>query len=586
MGDYTISDIYQGGYSSLKSDYGNLFTGYRTPINKIGVSTDARTASILKEVSDKLTPGQKVIELSLISPENLEAVPKQELEEVKRLSQLTGVDVTVHGPLIDASGVTDRGFTESNREVSERKILYTVEKSHEINPNGNIPVTFHTSNRLPGAVYRKEKDANGKEIEVIDQMPIVNQETGQMNLAKRDVKFYAGRNLGKGEIRDVYKQLEEMNNTEWENALQQMIIPKEHADKILRETEPIISQIALKEKKGIVLTPEDMQIKSRYENAEEQIKDMYSHLQTLFNRAYKYGTEEKREGLKKISKEFGKRLGEAHNRNQSSFAMQKLMEDLRPLNPEIYKPAETFALEKSAQSFGNAAFAAYDKFKDKSPIISIENPPAGFGLSRAEDVKKMVEGSRKQFIMKATEKGMSASDAKKQAEKLIGVTWDVGHINQLRQFGFTSEEIIKEAEKVAPFLKHVHLSDNFGMENVELPMGMGNVDFKEVMDALRKKGGKVDDVRQIVEAAHWWQFQKTSPIGPTFEALGSPFYSGTAPYWNQAVGLTQGYFGGYGGMLPPINYETFGAGFSNLPAELGGQRQQRGGSRMGGTPME
>jgi hypothetical protein len=57
------------------------------------------------------------------------------------------------------------------------------------------------------------------------------------------------------------------------------------------------------------------------------------------------------------------------------------------------------------------------------------------------------------------------------------------------------------------------------------------------------------------------------------------------PYWNQAVG-TQGYFSGYGQMLPQINYESVGSGFSNLPAELGGQRQTGGKSRMSGSPME
>ena len=59
-----------------------------------------------------------------------------------------------------------------------------------------------------------------------------------------------------------------------------------------------------------------------------------------------------------------------------------------------------------------------------------------------------------------------------------------------------------------------------------------------------------------------------------------------APYWNQSVGLQQGYFGGYGQILPTINYETFGAGFSSLPQELGGQRQTGQGSRMSGKPLE
>jgi len=39
-------------------------------------------------------------------------------------------------------------------------------------------------------------------------------------------------------------------------------------------------------------------------------------------------------------------------------------------------------------------------------------------------------------------------------------------------------------------------------------------------------------------------------------------------------------------MLPQVNYETFGAGFSRLPAELGGQFPGAQGSRMSGRPME
>ena len=87
VGDSTISDIYQGGYSSLNSDYGSLFTGYRVEnTSTIGLSTDPRTANILKEFSDKIAPGQKGIELSLIQPEILEAIPKQHLEEINRMA--------------------------------------------------------------------------------------------------------------------------------------------------------------------------------------------------------------------------------------------------------------------------------------------------------------------------------------------------------------------------------------------------------------------------------------------------------------------------------------------------------------------
>ena len=598
--DYKIENIYQGGYSSLNPEGGEIFTGYRGTVNKLGISTDPRTANILKEVSEKIAPGQKVIELSMITPETIEAIPKQHLKEVNRLAKLTGVDVTVHGPLMDASGVTQQGFDEQQRKIAETKMIHFLERSHEINPDGNSPVTFHTANQLPGARYSKTEEGG----EITEFMPVVNQETGQISGVKREIKIQPYTQIkDNGEIKiineikekewSVNRQIKNMNSTSWDKELQELIIPKEHADRIIAETAPLLDPI-LKEMQSKNINPKNLtdeqksilsKYSSRYKNAQEQLSDIRSHLNTLFGKAYKYGSEEDKAILKDAAKDFGENLTKnGGNIVQQSNALQGFMESLRQVEPEVFKSAEKYALEKSHETFGNAAWASYKKFGDKSPIITIENPPAGFGLSRGKDLKDMVEGAREQFVKRAAEKGMSESAAKSQAEKLIGVTWDVGHINQLRQFGFEGKDIIKEAEKIAPLLKHVHLSDNFGMENTELPMGMGNVDLKEVMEKLGKKG---EDARKIVEAAHWWQFQQTSPIGVTMEALGSPLYSmGMSPYWNQVAGFQQGYFGGYGMMLPQINYETFGAGFSNLPTELGGQRQGGAGGRMSGRPME
>jgi hypothetical protein len=64
------------------------------------------------------------------------------------------------------------------------------------------------------------------------------------------------------------------------------------------------------------------------------------------------------------------------------------------------------------------------------------------------------------------------------------------------------------------------------------------------------------------------------------------YSTGPGPYWNQSIGLHQDYLGGYGQILPDINFQTFGAGFSQLPMELGGQRPGAQGSRMSGNPME
>lgn len=587
-GGYKIENIYLGGYSGLDSNYGDSFTGYRAETAKIGISTDPRTANVLKEISDKLAPGQKTVELSLVSPEMLDIIPKQHLKEVNRLSKLTGVDVTVHGPLIDASGVSRQGFDETQREIAERKIIHAINRSHEINPNGNIPVTFHTANELPGARWTKTKE--GEEFK--NFMPVVNQETGQVTAVKREEKFYP--HSKEKEIRTVEREVDSMNNTEWLNSLTSIEQYRKNADDLMAEPFAKLAPVIEKASKGekIELTPEQRVAFNQLQRANIFLNNVESAFNSLYNKAYKYSDHLQKKKLQEISdkwmegiekmKESKNIFGLPFQKSQHLSNALSMMEGISA--PEVFKPAEEYALEKSKVTFGNAAWESYKKYGDKSPIISIENPPAGFGLSRAEDMKVMIEGAREKFVENAVKNGMGKDAARREAEKLIGATWDVGHINQLRQFGFTGKDIIGEAKKIAPFVKHVHLSDNFGNENVEIPMGMGNVDLKEVMKELGEGGEKA---RKIVEAAHWWQHTQSSPVGVTLEALGSPLYSmNMGPYWNQSVGFQQGYFGGYGQFLPSINYETFGAGFSTLPAELGGQRAGGGGSRMSGRPME
>jgi len=296
---------------------------------------------------------------------------------------------------------------------------------------------------------------------------------------------------------------------------------------------------------------------------------------------------------KKIQKDFAELEKEKEEEKRVEIMRRVIDNGLKTINqvsaPEIYKPLNEYAMEKTVDSFSNTALHGYKKFKETAPIISIENPPAGMGFSTGDDLRKLVEDSRNKFVEKAVQQGiLSESQARKQAEKLIGVTWDVGHINMLRKKGWSGEDIVKETEKVAKLVKHIHLSDNFGLEHTELPMGMGNVPIKEIMEKLGKEGF---EAKKIIEAGNWWQHfseqGKISPFQASLEGLGSPIYSGVSgPYWAQASAFSEGYSGGFGMMLPQVNYQTFGAGFSRLPTELGGQMPGAQGSRVSGNPME
>ena len=627
MADYSIKEIYQGGYSSLDSNYGNKIVGnIKTNAGSFALTTDPRNANFLQEVSTKLQSGVQEIEVEAVSPQVFDSVPQQHLKEINRLSKLTGVGISMHGPVIDTAGINQQGYSELNREASERVIINSLMRGHDLNPKGNIKVNFHSAEGIPGSELEMTKEGPKYK-----KLLAVNRDSGKMAPLEVEKKYYPDMKKRKPGITQEYiEKLEEagtlkesdvytdislkegkkytpekriaiLNDSEWDNSINQLFFNKERADEILEKNRVLIQHIAPDieagkiDRKTLSQIPEQREAFDHYRNAKTYLDDVHQQIYSLFSKAYEYGSDKQKEALQSISGGFKKALEKDKSIFGQTKAMNELLHGLKnsQLAPEMYVPIEQFAAEKSSKTYGNAAFEAYKKFKDTSPVVLIENPPAGFALSSGKDLKNLIIKSREQFMERAQaskEEGgleLSKGDAKKQADKLIGATWDVGHINMMRKMGYTEKDIIKETENIADLVKHVHLSDNFGLEHTELPMGMGNVPLKGMLEALKKEGVDVENITKVIEAGNWFQHFKTPPVQESLEAFGTPIYamSGGGPTWNQSIGLQQGYFSGYGEMLPSINYNTFGAGFSRLPSELGGQ-QQGGGNRMSGAPME
>ncbi len=627
---------YQGGWNSLDPEkaYSNDFTGYRANASMLGITTDPRSANIVKEASAKLSSGIQHIELALVSPELFDSIPKQQLKEIHELSKITGTEVSVHGPVIDSAGFTQQGFSEVNRETAERKIAEFIVRSQQVNPDGNVPVVFHSAEGISGSEWKTLGDDKKGEARTAKRLIAVSRDDGKMTAMEEERRFYpdgkeykegiiegyqSGRiseerfkrmspkekydftPLKEGKIYTPERNLKIANTSDWDNKISALIFNKERADEILQNNSVQIAAFnKAREDPNSGLTEANMtetqkRINNHYENARAYLEDTGMQLNSLFSKAYKYGNPEQKRHLEELGNKYGKILEDVGETPEGqSQAMQFLIRNLKTpkLAPEMFVPIEDFATEKSAQTFGNAAFKAFKQYGDKTPIIAIENPPAGFGLSTGEDLRNLVKASREKMADNLVkEEGMNKRQAEKTAEKFIGATWDVGHINMLRKQGFNEEDIIKESEKIAPYVKHVHLSDNFGFEHTELPMGMGNVPMKEIMEKLGQKGF---EAKKVIEAGTWWQHFQTNPFKESLEGMGVPIYASGSPqatvsgmpYWNQALGFYQSYGEGFGRMLPGINYQMFGAGFSQLPSHLGGDAQGGQGGRMSGKPME
>jgi len=600
--------FYPGASYPLEPSYGELFTGYHVPFSEIGAPTSIQTANQIQEVTNLLSQGGKTIELQPIQPEVFDAIPKQHFKEINRLTKLTGTETTVHAPMIDPSGFTKEGWSEAERQEAERQLKSVVERSHELSPDGNIPITIHAS-AIPGTEYSKPtekmkedykrqfkeyygREAEEKEIKHLDESQIiaVNQETGQLVPIKREEKFYP--DFPGGKIYTPEENLEIINRSEWHQKLSQLAFYKQRGDEILRDSLPLIAPkieaIGAGKIKVDDLSPQEKAAYHQVRIANTFMSNVLMTLNSIYNEAYKFSDPEQKKKVLEDTEKFREALGKKGETNiiivsKQSEAVSRFIEELGKIQPKLYKKVEDFAVDKSAQTLGNTAFEAYKNYGDKSPIISIENLYPGMAFSKSEELKKLVEGAREKFVEKAKKQGMSTSEAQDAAKKLIGVTWDVGHLNMLRKAGYNEEEIRKETEKIAKFVKHVHLTDNFGFTDSHLPPGMGNVPIKKILEELEKAGFKG---KKIIEAGGFVQHFKVSPASYILEAMGSPLYSMMAqPYWNQITSTYGRYFALPSAYLPEQHFSIYGSSFSTLPVELGGQMAGKQ-SRMTGTPME
>ena len=595
--------FYQGTPYSLDSEYGEIFTGYRIPAGELGATTSIQTANQIKEVSNLLNQGIKNVEVSMTELQVLEMIPKQHTKEINRLSKLTGTETSLHAPVIDPSGFTQQGWNETFQKEAENQISSVVERGHELNPEGNIPVTIHAS-AVPGTESMEIKDKKtGKMIEVPQKMVAVNQETGEFIPLTREKRYYP--RMEDKKVEKMYEPVEELNianESYWDNKLSQLIFYKEKGDDILLKYYPIFKGEQQKE----FTQEQKTAINNATHNAMIYLQNTHQTVNSLFNQAYKVADEKRREELKEAAGKFTDQYKNAYGKgidgggiNPSFYsdALQNLINTMQEVTsskrnrktgeiispaPQIYKPVEDFTKDKASETLGNVAFNSYKKFGDTSPIISIENPPYGTALSRGKDLKELVEKSREKFVKKLVkEKGMSTSAAKDAAEKLIGVTWDTSHISMMRKSGFKKDKLVKEAEIIAPLVKHVHYNDNFGHTHTDLPPGMGDVPLGKIMKKFEKAGFKG---KKVFEGGAFFQHFQTSPHPYVLEATGSPLYGMTMPpYWNQIQSSHGNYSSGFGTMLPEQHFNLYGAGFSTLPTELGGQVAGKQ-SRFSGAP--
>ncbi len=589
--------IYPGADNFLVPSYNP--TGYQMSPGDFGTTLDPRTANQLSDANIKMNPGVKHVEITEVDPGVSESIPKQHRQEMKRLMKLTGVSPSVHIPVLEASGMGQDGWNEANRIGVEKQLAAAVLRSHDLDPKGNISVTTHSTAQIP----EMKQTIKTKDGEETTALWIVDPRTGKYHVIKPEERYFPEKGKFTPEEKKEFKpekELEKFNKDQWINQLSDINRQANYGEQTIREVERQFNINSEEEKQKInkILSskididrfkePEKERIKQiqrGMHHGQIYLRDSYRNMKALFDMAYSNANEKDKKKLNQFAKWAAPQVqegieGDPKKREEFTEIIEKGLKTLSEIQPEMFVPLNNFVIDKSSQTFANVAESAYNEFGKTAPILNIENPPAGGGLSKAEDLKSLIKESRKKLTKNLIENNhLDKSEAKKISEKLIGATWDVGHINMLRKQGYEDKDIIKQTEIIAPFVKHVHLSDNFGYEHTELPMGMGNVPIKQIMQKLGKKGF---EAKKIIEAGNWWQHFADkgggNPFKPTIEGFNSQAYKTQAgPTWGQIPGL-RAYYLGQGPINPPIHHSVYQAGFTPLPVELGGEMpgQERG----------
>src|SRR3989338_755230 len=605
--------------------YHNFVSGYTNGFDKedkfawyshrTAIPGGIQTANQLLELSNTLNQGVQNVELGPISADILEQIPKQHFGEAYRLAKLSGANISMHGPIIDLGGFGQQGYSDTQRYQTENQLKSILERAHDFDPNGNVPVVFHTTAGTPAFELRKghkipdlteEGRKNLKFPEEAYMGVAINQETGQLAPLKYEEKFQLGKD--KPDPWHPTRRLESMNVSEWDQEklqvqsyLEEMRRVGDRQQRIIQNIKPLQQG----QEKGVLTDQEEhflrqqerevQTINSHLDNINHIVK---SRLQDMWTKVEKYAPEEKQVLVEKQLKELGKTGAQKHEEYYKW--VEACMGEL-PI-PNVFVPVNEFAKGKVSETVSNAMVYAYDKFKEKAPLMALENYFPDLVLSNAENLRDVVIESRRKFAEKLVEqKKIDVKEANRIAEKLIGATWDTGHINTLRKLGYSQEDVLKEAETIArsKVVKHVHINDTFGFTDSHLPPGMGNAGVNEQL-ALLEKWDKNELRRAVVEAGAFVAQFKQSPHLFGLESLNTPIYQqlfdvkgalmpfnpGVDLTWRGSTDIYDNYGSGFGNILPELHFRDFyGGGFANLPNELGGQI---GGdkSRFAGTPNQ
>lgn len=261
---------------------------------------------------------------------------------------------------------------------------------------------------------------------------------------------------------------------------------------------------------------------------------------------------------------------------------------------------EDFSNSIVPEQVAKLALAAFKS--DTQPVLALENEPGWQFGGDPEKVANWVDLSREKFTeMLMKEEHMSKDEAKRKSEELIGITFDTGHLNTLKQQinpnpltgkKWTNEELQEQVKMLSKKgVKTVHLADNMGEFGVDshLIIGRGDTQIDEFMKILRENGFK--GTAQIEAFTGEFGTESKMPAFTNIMGLGAPLYTMYGSPSARDVGLD---FSSpysmrninYSHQIPALHWSTWGGPFAGLQSTFGAGGGQQQKDQFTETPTE
>lgn len=178
------------------------------------------------------------------------------------------------------------------------------------------------------------------------------------------------------------------------------------------------------------------------------------------------------------------------------------MQQLKPLTEKehLVRDGEAFMIDNAAKNVAQAVSTLDPQVLDRAiknkMSLGFENLPGNQLFSTPQELNQLRDSTIKHLVS-------MGKVSKKQAEQLIGFTFDFAHANTTKYFEINGKKFASPSEFVDQLkgpVRHVHATDSFGAVDGHLPLGQGEMtreEFAKIEESLKRNGFRGTTIHEL-----------------------------------------------------------------------------------------